>query len=173
MACEKFFLNKLRESGFRPTPQREMVLSVLHQLENFAAAEEIYSRVQRLSAAVNISTVYRTLELLQEFRLVISVDSGDGQRLYRLLDVEAPHLHLLCRQCGQIIGVELGHFEPFLRFVAGQYGFEIEADQLYLAGLCRDCLAAPYETGGGRHAVVVQAFGKSIVQERNMNDDSI
>ena len=141
MACEKFFLNKLRESGFRLTPQREMVLSVLHQLEGFVTAEEIYSEIQRFSSSVNISTVYRTLELLQEFRLVASVDSGDGQRRYTLLDVETPHLHLVCRQCGQIIGVELEPFEPLLSLLAEQHGFEIESEQLCLPGLCQDCRA--------------------------------
>ena len=70
MSCEQVFLEQLRERGFRLTPQREMVLSVMHQIEDFATAEEIYDRVQVLSSAVDISTVYRTLELLQEFHLV-------------------------------------------------------------------------------------------------------
>jgi Fur family ferric uptake transcriptional regulator len=147
MACEAFFLKKLRESGFRLTPQREMTLSVLHRLEGFATAEEIYSQVQRLSSSVNISTVYRTLELLQEFRLVAGVDSADGQRRYILLDVETPHLHLICRQCGQIIGVELEPFEPLMSFLMEQYGFAVEAEQLCLPGLCRECRSAATETG--------------------------
>ncbi len=154
MACEAFFLKKLRASGFRLTPQRELVLTVLHQLQNFATAEEIYSQVQRMNSSVNISTVYRTLELLQEFRLVTGVDSGDGQRLYRLLDVEAPHLHLVCRQCGQIIGVELEPFEPLTSFLAEQYGFAVQAEQLCLPGLCRECRFAAAESGR-RDAVAV------------------
>ena len=171
MACEAFFLKKLRASGFRLTPQRELVLAVLHQLENFATAEEIYSQVQTMSSSVNISTVYRTLELLQEFRLVTGVDAGDGQRLYRLLDVEAPHLHLVCRQCGQIIGVALEPFEPLTSFLMEQYGFAVESEQVCLPGLCRECRFAPGEAAVGRHFVVVQASGKSIAQEGNVNDD--
>jgi Fur family ferric uptake transcriptional regulator len=147
VACEAFFLKKLQESGFRLTPQREMMLSVLHKLEGFATAEEIYNQVQRLSSSVNISTVYRTLELLQEFRLVAGVDSTDGQRRYILLDVETPHLHLVCRQCGHIIGVALEPFEPLTSFLMEQYGFAVEAEQLCLPGLCRECRSAAAGTG--------------------------
>jgi Fe2+ or Zn2+ uptake regulation protein len=51
MSCEQVFLEQLREHGFRLTPQREMVLSVMHQIKDFATAEEIYERVQALSSA--------------------------------------------------------------------------------------------------------------------------
>ena len=68
MACESIFLEKLRKSGLRLTPQREMVLSVMHQIEGAATVEEIHSRVRALSTAVDISTVYRTLDLLRAKR---------------------------------------------------------------------------------------------------------
>ena len=82
MCCEERFLQQLRERGFRLTPQREMVLHVLHDAEEHASAEELYARVSVLSSAVDISTVYRTLELLEEFHLVASFDLGDGERRY-------------------------------------------------------------------------------------------
>jgi Fur family ferric uptake transcriptional regulator len=145
LSCKTFFLKKLQENGFRLTPQREMILTTLHELKDFATAEEIYSRVQPLSASVTRSTVYRTLELLQGFRLVARVDSKDGQHLYTLMDIEAPHLHLRCRRCGQITGVELKQFEPFMRHLSEQYGFEIDVENLYLTGLCRVCRTAPDE----------------------------
>ena len=107
MACEKVFVQELRERGFRLTPQREMVLSVMHQVDGLATADEIYGRVQERSAAVDISTVYRTLDLLQEFRMVACVDAGDGQHRYELLGVHGPHVHLVCQACGTLIGVEL------------------------------------------------------------------
>ncbi len=62
MSCEETFFKMLRERGFRLTPQREMVLSVMHQLDEFTTAEEIFNQVSQMSSAVDISTVYRTLE---------------------------------------------------------------------------------------------------------------
>lgn len=56
---------------------------------------------------MDISTVYRTLDLLQEFDLVSCVDPPDDQRRYELLGIHGPHLHLVCQACGQITGADL------------------------------------------------------------------
>jgi Fur family ferric uptake transcriptional regulator len=139
MSCEQVFMEQLRERGFRLTPQREMVLSVMHQVKDFATAEEIYDRVQALSSAVDISTVYRTLELLQEFHLVALVDPGDGRRRYQLLGVHEPHIHLVCRSCGKIIGVDLEVAQPLIKQLEEQYGFQVDADDLSIPGQCLAC----------------------------------
>ncbi len=139
MSCEEVFFQQLREQGFRLTPQREMVLSVLHEIEGFATAEEIYERVSAISSSVDISTVYRTLELLQDFRMVASVDPGDGQRRYELLGLHGHHLHLVCRSCGEIIGVELGAIEPFADRMKKEQGFDLAVEHLSIPGLCRAC----------------------------------
>jgi len=96
MSCEETFFKMLRERGFRLTPQREMVLSVMHQLDEFATAEEIFNQVSQMSSAVDISTVYRTLELLQDFKLAASVDTGDGQRRFELVGVLGFQAELDC-----------------------------------------------------------------------------
>jgi Fur family ferric uptake transcriptional regulator len=141
MACEEVFLRELHERGFRLTPQREMVLSVMHQVEGMATADEIYGRVQERSAAVDISTVYRTLDLLQEFRMVACVDPGDGQHRYELLGVHGPHVHLVCQECGALIGVELEVVQPLAERLLAAHGFALDLDGLTLPGLCRHCLA--------------------------------
>jgi Fur family ferric uptake transcriptional regulator len=140
MSCEEFFFKQLREQGFRLTPQREMVLSVLHEVENFATAEEIYDRVSAISSSVDISTVYRTLELLQDFHMVASVDPGDGQRRYELLGIHGQHFHLVCRSCGKIIGVEPEAIESFSVQMKERYGFELDLEHLSVPGLCEACV---------------------------------
>jgi Fur family ferric uptake transcriptional regulator len=139
MSCEKDFIQQLRERGFRLTPQREMVLSVMHQIEDFATAEEIYNRVRALSSSVDISTVYRTLDLLQDFHLVASIDPGDGQRRYELLGVQGPHLHLVCRSCGGVIGADLEPAQPLAEYLKECHGFEADLDHLSIPGLCYKC----------------------------------
>lgn len=139
MSCEEAFFKRLRERGFRLTPQREMVLSVLHEIEDFATAEEIYDLVSGISSSVDISTVYRTLELLQDFHMVASVDPGNGQRRYELLGVHGQHFHLVCRSCGEIIGVEPGAIKDFAMRMRDAYGFEIDLEHLSVPGLCQAC----------------------------------
>lgn len=139
MSCEEVFFKQLREHGFRLTPQREMVLSVLHEVEGFTTADEIYERLSGISSSLDISTVYRTLELLQDFHLVASVDPGHGQRRYELLGIHGQHFHLVCRSCGKIIGVELQAIEAFAKRMEKDYDFEIDLEHLSISGLCRQC----------------------------------
>jgi Fur family ferric uptake transcriptional regulator len=139
MSCEEVFFKRLREHGFRLTPQREMVLSVLHDIEGFATADEIYERVSSISSSVDISTVYRTLELLQDFHLVASVDPGDGQRRYELLGLHGQHFHLVCLSCGKIIGVEPQAIEAFATTMEEAYSFQIDLEHLSIPGLCQAC----------------------------------
>ena len=139
MSCEEVFFKRLREQGFRLTPQREMVLSVLHDVEGFATADEIYERVRGISSSVDISTVYRTLELLQDFHLVASVDPGDGQRRYELLGLHGHHFHLVCLSCGRIIGVEPHAIEAFATRMREEHGFEVDLEHLSIPGRCQAC----------------------------------
>jgi Fur family ferric uptake transcriptional regulator len=145
MACEQVFMQQLRERGFRLTPQREMILSVLHEIKGLATVEEIYGRVQRLSSSVDISTVYRTLDLLQEFNLVSCVDTGDGQRRYELLGIHGPHLHLVCQACGQVIGADLEMARAFGERLQAEYGFQAALDHVSIPGLCQTCAASGNE----------------------------
>jgi Fur family ferric uptake transcriptional regulator len=145
MSCEAFFLEKLREQGFRRTLQRDLVLSVMHRLDDFATADEIYQRVQVVSSAVDISTVYRTLDLLQNFQLVAAVDAGDGQRRFKLEGVHEARLHLVCRQCGTVLGADIAPIESLVAHARRHYDFVIEPDHLSITGLCGECSAGEAE----------------------------
>jgi Fur family ferric uptake transcriptional regulator len=145
MACEQVFIEELHKRGFRLTPQREIILSVLHEIEGLATADEIYGRVQNISSSVDISTVYRTLDLLQEFDLVSCVDASEDQRRYELLSLHGPHLHLVCQACGQVIGADLGVAEPFGQRLKAGYGFQAALEHLSIPGLCQACAAAGSE----------------------------
>ena len=142
MSCEEDVFKMLREKGFRLTPQREMVLSAMHDLQGMGTAEEILGRVQTTTSSVDISTIYRTLELLQDVHVVASVTGNDGQRRYELVGNHAPHVHLVCRSCGEVLGADLEGFQSFVAHVKGRYGFRVGVEQLSITGLCRECCAA-------------------------------
>jgi Fur family ferric uptake transcriptional regulator len=139
MACEEVFLQKLRDRGLRLTPQREMILSVMHDVEGLATAEAIYEQVQALTSAVDISTVYRTLDLLQEMDIVACVDPGDGQHLYELLGVHGPHIHLVCQSCGKVSGIDVKEAELLAQRLRAEHGFVADLDHLSISGLCEEC----------------------------------
>jgi Fur family ferric uptake transcriptional regulator len=142
MSCEESFYKQLRKRGFRLTPQRELVLSAVHALEGLSTADDILSKVQEVTSSVDRSTVYRTLELLQDFHVVASMEGSDGQRRYELLSNGSPHVHLVCRCCGKVLGTDLEGFEPFMEQVEQRYGFHVGVEHLSIAGLCQDCCAS-------------------------------
>ena len=139
MSCQTDFIRELRERGFRLTAQREMVLGVLHEIDSFATADEIYRRVHTLSTAVDISTVYRTLDLLQGFSLIAMVEAGDGQRRYKLQIDHVSHAHLVCTECGTVTGAGLDTIQSVLDEIKSRYGFVVDPGHLNLSGWCPQC----------------------------------
>lgn len=139
MSCEEIFLEKLRKRGFRLTPQREIVLSILHQMNSPASVEKIFEKIQAVSNAVDISTVYRTLDLLQDFNLVISVDLGENHRVFKLVGAEEPHLHLVCERCDAVVGVDIHPAESFAATLMEKCGFQTDLTRLNIPGLCENC----------------------------------
>src|SRR3712207_5673095 len=91
----------LRDKGYRLTPQRELVLSAVERLGH-ATPDEILAAVREQSSAVNISTVYRTLELLEELELVRHAHLTDRAPTYHSALTPA-HVHLVCRGCGVVL----------------------------------------------------------------------
>ena len=90
----------LREHGYRVTPQRQLVLEAVEVLRH-GTPEEILAEVQRHASGVNLSTIYRTLEVLESVGLVTHAHIGHGAPTYHAVD-EHPHIHLVCDACGVI-----------------------------------------------------------------------
>jgi Fur family ferric uptake transcriptional regulator len=139
MSCQASLFKALREQGMRVTPQREIILTALHDFEDHASAEEIYRRVQSQSSAIDISTVYRTLELLQGMNMLAAVDSADGQRRYALKHSHDEHAHLVCSECGGIIEVDPGPLRELARALRHAHGFALAMDHVTLTGQCAAC----------------------------------
>src|SRR6201996_7238630 len=91
---------ELRSRGYRVTPQRQLVLEAVARLGH-GTPEEIAASVQQTAKGVNISTIYRTLELLDSLGLVTHTHLNHGAPTYHLAS-EAGHVHLVCQDCGKI-----------------------------------------------------------------------
>ena len=140
MSCEDFFIKELRKRGFRLTPQRETVLSVMHDIKKPASVEEIYELVHERNPHIDLSTVYRTLELLEELNLVLVIENGERQRFFQHIGIEAPHFHLVCQNCGRIQGVDITVFESMQDELKKQFGFETDIFNITISGLCSACM---------------------------------
>ena len=127
----------LRAQGYRLTPQRELVLGAVRQLDH-GSPEEILSRVRESAKGVNISTVYRTLELLEKLGLVSHTHLGHGAPAYHAT-TEPDHLHLVCRNCERVMEVEPTIAAGLVGDVAARFGFRTDLRHLTVFGTCREC----------------------------------
>lgn len=129
----------LRDSGYRLTPQRELVLRAVERLGH-ATPDEVLTAVRVESQAVNISTVYRTLELLEELGLVRHAHITDRAPTYH--SAAAPeHVHLVCRSCGAITEVTPEEVAPMTEVLQDRYGFVTDIGHLTVFGACQACTA--------------------------------
>ena len=128
----------LREQGYRLTPQRLMILSAIHSSDHHISAEEIYAQVCARYPNVNISTVYRTLELLKELGLVTETDLGGGKFRYHSVE-KGHHHHLICRKCGRIFELDEAVLNPIEGTILRKYGFKADLSHLAVFGNCVQC----------------------------------
>lgn len=127
----------LRARGYRLTPQRQLVLEAVAQLGH-ATPDEIVTAVRRTATGVNISTVYRTLELLEELGLVTHTHLGHGPPTYHAA-TDDEHVHLVCRMCGQVTETAPELVAPLVRDLQDAHGFRADVGHLAVFGICRDC----------------------------------
>ena len=127
----------LRAGGYRVTPQRQLVLEAVARLEH-ATPEEICGEVRQTARGVNVSTVYRTLELLEQLGLVKHTHIHHGAPSYHLAD-DAGHVHLVCRQCEQVIQVDQDAVGPLVVGLERSHGFQTDVGHLTVFGLCANC----------------------------------
>lgn len=127
----------LHERGMRMTPQRQLVLDAVRELEH-ATPDQICQRVQITAPTVNITTIYRTLDLLDKLGLVRHTHLGHGAPTYSADDHE--HVHLVCHRCGRMDEIPCELLEGLAGTLGDAHGFELDASHLALSGTCRDCL---------------------------------
>ncbi|WP_232696230.1 ferric iron uptake transcriptional regulator [Brevibacillus daliensis] len=134
---------QLHSHHYKLTPQREATVRVL--LENEAdhlSAEDVYLKVKDKAPEIGLATVYRTLELLSELRIIHKMNFGDGVARYDLRDDNAKHHHhhLICLHCGTVDEI----FEDLLagseEKVNNDYNFVVTDHRLTFYGICHRCL---------------------------------
>ncbi|GAA2696885.1 MULTISPECIES: Fur family transcriptional regulator [Actinoplanes] len=127
----------LRERGLRLTPQRQLILEAVHELGH-ATPESVHNAVLERVAGVNITTVYRTLELLEELGLVNHTHLSHGSPTYHAAG-EHQHVHLVCRSCGSIEEMDPVVLAPVCARLLEERDFRVDVGHVSLFGVCGKC----------------------------------
>jgi Fur family transcriptional regulator, ferric uptake regulator len=128
---------RLRGSGYRLTPQRELVLGAVEKLGH-ATPEEVLACVRESSSAINLSTIYRNLEVLEELGLVRHAHLSDRVATYHST-TEHEHFHLVCRKCQRVVSVDPDVAADFAGRLRSEFGFEPDLGHLVVFGACVEC----------------------------------
>jgi Fur family transcriptional regulator, ferric uptake regulator len=121
----------------RITPQRRMIVDLIHDNVTHLTAEDIIKHVQEHMPGVNKSTVYRTLDILEKTGCVYKSEMGDHV-IYHHAE-EGHHHHLVCEKCGRTMECAEDIVVPFQKSLREKYGFEVHLQHLVMNGLCDKC----------------------------------
>ena len=131
-------INRMKERGFRLTPQRMAVVKILASDEEHLSAENIYERVKADFPFTSLATIYKTLTLLKglgevmELGFVDDSNRYDGARPY-------PHPHLICTKCRTILDPDLPALSELPEKLAKKTGYHILEHRLDFFGVCPQC----------------------------------
>lgn len=131
----------------RNTWQREAVRVELIDAEGFVSAQELHRRLKDAGSTVGLATVYRALASLSDTGDADSLQSPEGETLFRACDSSAHHHHLVCRRCGETHELEATVVEEWASRVGAKFGFTEIGHVVDLFGLCAKCSALAAEAG--------------------------
>ena len=131
----------LRAAGYRSGGARAAVIGFLAGQDCCLSAQEIFDGVRR-DRPVGIATIYRTLDLLVELRLVQKVDLGGGTARYERAAGHDHHHHVVCGDCGKVEPFSDERLETAMESLAGTLGYKLDTHDVVLRGACGECRAA-------------------------------
>jgi Fur family transcriptional regulator, ferric uptake regulator len=130
--------NILTEHGCKNTRSRKAVIGVLEHIDAPISAEDIYLRVKESGSSINLSTVYRILELMEDMKLASKTVMSDGKARYELTGDGHRH-HLICTNCHKVVPIDVCPIEELQKNVIQKTNFNITGHRLELYGVCPEC----------------------------------
>jgi Fur family ferric uptake transcriptional regulator len=124
-----------------------MVLEILLNAKTHLVVKDIYYKVAKTHPQVGLTSIYRTLELLVQFKIVNRFEFGEGQYRYEMgSEYKKHHHHIVCDQCGKIIDYsdfmneEINFFSNLQAFLSEKYNFTILQHEVFFFGRCCKCI---------------------------------
>jgi Fur family transcriptional regulator, ferric uptake regulator len=140
---------RLRGRGLRVTPQRLRVLGAVRDLGH-ATPDQIAETLPE----VDVTTVYRTLELLEELGLIKHAHLGHGAPSYR--PAEDDHIHVVCHSCGSVVDAPHDLVDTLADRLVAERGFVLDRSHFTVFGQCADCVGATSPTAPAEQTSALQ-----------------
>lgn len=128
---EKHLEKLCSQSGMRMTEQRRIIARIITEATDHPDVEEIYHRASQLDKKISVSTVYRTVRVLEEAGILMKLDFRDGRARYEEMG-EGHHDHLICLKTGKIIEFFNAELEKIKEKIADDFGYKLIDHRLEL-----------------------------------------
>jgi Fur family transcriptional regulator, ferric uptake regulator len=132
--------DRLRERGLRWTPQRRILIEVLARTDGHVTGAELVERCRAVDAETIPSTVYRTLDVLEELGVIRHGHGANGREEFHVLP-KTEHGHLHCSSCGGTWELEAPEAKDLVESLHRSRGFRVDLSHVTVSGLCRACAA--------------------------------
>lgn len=139
----------LKTRGFKMTPQRDLIFRSFFEMDKHVSVDELYDKVRQKNSSVGYSTVWRNLKLICKVGLAEEVNLGDGVTRYDRV-TDAPHGHLFCLGCKELVEFGAQQVLDFLTVTAGEHDFAPEAFKIEIQGYCAKCREAIPDNNGDK-----------------------
>lgn len=126
----------------RNTWQRSAVRDALGARDGFVSAQELHTALKAEGSPIGLATVYRALADLAGEGDADSLQSAEGESLYRACVSPGHHHHLICRSCGRTVEIEADAIEEWAAATAAANGFSDPQHVVDVFGTCSSCSLA-------------------------------
>jgi Fe2+ or Zn2+ uptake regulation protein len=139
MSCGERLAKAMRTHGYRVTAQRTIILETISHMGGHLSAQQVYQEAVKRLPGLNLATVYRTVESLQEAGLIDTFSTSIEPMQFSLRDSDHPHAHLVCRVCGGVQELDSERIKPLQEMVQRETDFRVDTNHMTLEGLCASC----------------------------------
>lgn len=131
-------IKKLREKGYKITPQRLAIFDLINDNKDHPSAEEIHEKLSKNFPTMSLSTVYQVLNLFQELNLITELKVD--KRGSRFETDPTPHLNIICPKCGRVEDYQSETINSFWKQIEKEISFEPLSQRIGVLRYCKDCI---------------------------------
>jgi Fur family transcriptional regulator, peroxide stress response regulator len=136
----EIIIQKLKNNGYKITPQRLAIVKILAKSEGHPSVENIHAQIKKAFPTMSLATVYKNILLIKSLGEVLELGFPDGSNRYDG-NRPAPHPHVICIKCKKIVDLDLASLDAMKNEVALETDFKILNHRLDFFGICSNCMA--------------------------------
>lgn len=130
-------LKKLKDNGYKITPQRQEIVKILSVSKGHPSVEKIHEQIKQIFPTMSLATVYKNVTIIKEIGEVLELSLSGGNRYDG--NKPYPHPHLICTKCQDIIDWEMKDLQRAVTKMVAETGYKITNHRLDFFGLCPGC----------------------------------